>query len=142
MAVKSLISLSFVPEGEILERFFELADNFPPSDKVEEVITYFEVTYILGRNSVQGRGRVSPATLLRCGIILTLEETMCPRTESLLRATIMRCTLSFYPNIPPSGSFLKDCKESERDIALHLETIADDAVANNPRVMQKSSLYP
>ena len=52
MAVKLLISLSFVHEGEILENFFKLADNFPPLDGVEKLITYFEVMYHNALNSL------------------------------------------------------------------------------------------
>ena len=60
MAVKSLISLSFMPEGEILERFFELSDNFPPLTRMQDLITYFEINNIQGRDRGQGRGRVPP----------------------------------------------------------------------------------
>ena len=60
MAVKSLIALSFLFEGGILESFFELADNFPPLYRVEELITYFKVTNIQGKNRGQGRRREPP----------------------------------------------------------------------------------
>ena len=57
MAVKSLIALSFVPENEVLERFNELVDSFPDLERVEELIAYFEVTYVQGRDRGNGRGR-------------------------------------------------------------------------------------
>ena len=55
-----MLYYSFVPEGEIIvERFFEQAD-FPPLDRVEELITHFEVTCIQGSDRGQGTGRVPP----------------------------------------------------------------------------------
>ena len=46
MAVKSLSALSFFPENDVLERFLDLVDLFLDLDRVEELITYFEVTYL------------------------------------------------------------------------------------------------
>ena len=47
MQVKSLWALSFVPTNGFLERFQELADTFPNEEEgVEELLAYFEVTYI------------------------------------------------------------------------------------------------
>ena len=56
MAVKSLSALSFVPENDVLERFLDLVDLFPDLDRVEELIAYFEVTYVQGRDRGHGRG--------------------------------------------------------------------------------------
>ena len=53
MAVKSLMmTLSFVPENEVLERF---EDVLPDMDRANEIFAYFEMTYIHGRDRGVGR---------------------------------------------------------------------------------------
>ena len=60
MAVKSLQALAFVPEENVLEIFLELAESFPDLERVEELVAYFEVTYVRGRERGGGRGRAQP----------------------------------------------------------------------------------
>ena len=108
--VKSLISLLFVPEGEILDKFFELADNFVSLDRVEELITYFEVTSIQGRDRGQGRGRVPPRYPHEMWNHLNSPRNNVPRTTSAVEGYQMCCELSL--SIPTSASFLKYCKET------------------------------
>ncbi|XP_065665576.1 uncharacterized protein LOC136087001 [Hydra vulgaris] len=62
--VKSLASLSFVPLTEINERFEELAPIFPDNSPTNDLLSYFETTYVSQRS--KGRWGVSEFQIPTC----------------------------------------------------------------------------
>ena len=77
--------------------------------------------------------RIKWCIFVWCGIVLTPQETMFHERQTLLRATIMRWTLSFYP----TSHHLEASWRIVKRHCLHLKTIADDVVANNLPATQK-----
>jgi hypothetical protein len=60
-SVRCLSALSHVPVADVAEAFDVLAESMPPHEKMNELLTYFEHSYIRGRR-VRGRGEnYSPA---------------------------------------------------------------------------------
>ena len=55
MAVRCLPALAMVPSADVTDAFLTLADNMPDHDKMPELLSYFEHTYIRGRRR-PGRG--------------------------------------------------------------------------------------
>lgn len=53
-SVRCLAALAFVPVGDVGEAFDILADNMPPHDHMNELVSFFEHTYIRGRR-LRGR---------------------------------------------------------------------------------------
>lgn len=53
--IKSLSALSHVPSDDVVSAFETLVETMPANEKVNDVVTYFEHTYIRGRRR-QGRG--------------------------------------------------------------------------------------
>lgn len=47
--IRCLSALAFVPEEDVPNAFDELVDDMPPYERIEELVTYFEHTYIRGR---------------------------------------------------------------------------------------------
>ena len=61
-SLETFQALSFVPEVRVLDIFLELADTFPQDiDRVNELLSYFEVTYVRGRVRANGMGRAPPS---------------------------------------------------------------------------------
>lgn len=55
LAIRSLAALSHVPVADVAESFDLLAESMPDADRIDEVVTYFEHTYVRGRR-LPGRG--------------------------------------------------------------------------------------
>ena len=55
IAVRCLAALSHVPVDDVPEAFDVLAESMPDADHLDEVVTYFEHTYVRGRR-LRGRG--------------------------------------------------------------------------------------
>ena len=55
IAVRCLAALSHVPVQDVTEAFELLSDSMPAMNNIDEVLTYFEHTYIRGRR-IRGRG--------------------------------------------------------------------------------------
>jgi hypothetical protein len=55
VAVRCLSALSLVPEADVSDAYDILADNMPDHEKMNELLSYFERTYIRGRRRA-GRG--------------------------------------------------------------------------------------
>jgi len=53
--IRSLPALSHVPSDNVLEAFDSLVEQMPANEKVQDVVTYFEHTYVRGRRR-PGRG--------------------------------------------------------------------------------------
>ena len=54
-AVRCLAALSHVPVDDVVEAFELLVESMPPAEHMDELVTYFEHTYIRGRRQ-RGRG--------------------------------------------------------------------------------------
>jgi len=48
-AVRCLPALAMVPSSDVVDSFLILADNMPNHDKIPELLSYFEHTYVKGR---------------------------------------------------------------------------------------------
>ena len=96
-----MTAISFVPENDVLERFLELVDSFPDLEHVDELIAYFEVTYIQGPWQGNGSSQIS----LKCENILKIQPTMFQEPPMLLKDITMGSILSFFPSILACGSF-------------------------------------
>lgn len=55
IAIRSLAALSHVPVDDVPEAFDLLAESMPVADHIDEVVTYFEHSYVRGRR-LRGRG--------------------------------------------------------------------------------------
>lgn len=55
ISLRCLAALSHVPVDDVPEAFDELAESMPAAEHVDEVLTYFEHTYVRGRR-LRGRG--------------------------------------------------------------------------------------
>lgn len=53
--VRSLVSLAHVPVDDVLEVFDTLTESMPVTEHMEQLVSYFEHTYIRGRR-LRGRG--------------------------------------------------------------------------------------
>ena len=53
--VRCLAALAFVPTESVVEAFEILEDSMPPHDSMNELLSYFESTYVRGRR-LRGRG--------------------------------------------------------------------------------------
>ena len=54
-AVRCLAALSHVPVDGVMEAFELLVESMPPAEHMDELVSYFEHTYIRGRRQ-RGRG--------------------------------------------------------------------------------------
>lgn len=52
---RCLSALAFVPENDVADAFDELVEDLPQHERIEELVTYFEHSYIRGRR-LRGRG--------------------------------------------------------------------------------------
>jgi hypothetical protein len=52
--IRCLPALSHVPVSDVLDAFETLVDSFPPNEKLNELVSYFELTYVRGRR-LRGR---------------------------------------------------------------------------------------
>ena len=129
MSVKSLVALSFVPEEDILDIFNNLADSFPPLDRVDELLAYFELTYIQGRDRGQGRERGPPRYPPSVWNHFSAPRNNIPRTTNAVEGYHNGLNSLFLSQHP---SVWKLMDGLNKDISLHLKTLADNEVANNP----------
>ena len=127
MSVKSLVALSFVPEEDILDILNNLADSFPPLDRVDELITYFELTYIQGRDRGHGRERGSPRYPPAVWNHFSAPRNNIPRTTNAVEGYHNGLNSLFLSQHP---SIWKLTDGLNIDISLHLKMLADNEVAN------------
>ena len=105
MAVKSLTALSFVPENDVLERFLELVDSFPDLEPVDELIAYFEITYVQGRDRGHGRGRGPARYLPQMWNHFEDPANNVPRTTNAVEGYHNGLNSLFIHSIPACESF-------------------------------------
>ena len=134
MAVKSLIALSFVPENEVLERFNELVDSFPDLERVEELIAYFEVTYVQGRDRGNGRGRGPARYPPQVWNHFQDPANNVPRTTNAVEGYHNGLNSLFLSQHPSMWKLLDGLI---KDISLQHKVYADNLAANNPPARQK-----
>ena len=135
LSVKCLQALSFVPEVRVLDIFLELADTFPQDiDRVNELLSYFEVTYVRGRERANGMGRAPPSYSPGFWNHYTDVQNNIPRTTNAVEGYHTALNAIFLSKHPSLWKLLEGL---EKDIVLHLKTLADDSVANNPPQRQK-----
>ena len=134
MAVKSLQALAFVPEENVLEIFLELAESFPDLERVEELVAYFEVTYVRGRERGGGRGQAQPRYSQAFWNHFNSTLNNVPRTTNAVEGYHNALNSLFLAKNP---SVWKLMTGLQKDMTLQLKTLADDRVANNPPVRQK-----
>ena len=134
MAVKSLTALSFVPENDVLERFLELVDSFPDLERVDELIAYFEVTYVQGRDRGHGRGRGPARYLPQMWNHFEDPANNVPRTTNAVEGYHNGLNSLFLSQHPSMWKLLDGLI---KDIALQQKVNADNMAANNPPARQK-----
>ena len=138
MSVKSLAALTFVPEEDILEVFQELAnyisDTFPELQRCDDLLSYFETTYIQGRDRGQGRGR-NPARFppQLWTHVQNIEQNV-PRTTNAVEGYHNGLNSLFLSQHP---SIWKLISGLERDINIQRKVRMDNLVANNPPSSQR-----
>ena len=134
MAVKSLSALSFFPENDVLERFLDLVDSFPDLDRVEELIAYFEVTYVQGRDRGHGRGRGPSRYPPQVWNHFEDPANNVPRTTNAVEGYHNGLNSLFLSQHPSMWKLLDGLT---KDIALQLKVHADNLAANNPPARRK-----
>ena len=141
MLVKSLLALTFVPENDVLERFQELVDKFddlveihPELERVNELYSYVELYYIRGRERPQGRGRAPAKYPIALWNHYADALNDVPRTANAVEGYHNGLNSLFLASHPTLWKLLAGL---ELDMALHLKTLADAQVVNNPAPRQK-----
>ena len=134
MAVKSLTALSFVPENEVLVRFEDVLETFPDIDRVDELVAYFEMTYIHGRARGEGRGRAPARFPINIWNHFEDPGNDVPRTTNAVEGYHNGLNSLFLSQHPTMWKLLDGLR---KDISLHLKTLADARVVNNPPARQK-----
>jgi len=56
--IRCLSALAFVPVTDVVQCFETLAEAMPPIEHMDELLSYFEQTYVRGRR-LQGRGETT-----------------------------------------------------------------------------------
>ena len=141
IAVKSLLALAFVPEGDVMLRFQELGvlfeeliESYPELDRVNELLTYVELYYIRGIERPNGRGRAPPKYPIALWNHFSDPENNIPRTTNAVEGYHNGLNSLFLAKHPTVWKLLDGLK---LDAALHLKTLADARVANNPAPRHK-----
>ena len=134
MAVKSLMALSFVPIDDVLPRFHELADSFPDIERVNELIAYFEVTYIQGRDRGAGLARNPPRYPPQVWNHFTDPADNVPRTTNAVEGYHNGLNSLFLSKHPSVWKLLDGLI---KDIALQHKVYADNQAVNNPAARKK-----
>ena len=134
LLVKSLAALAFVPEDEVLDRFQELADAFPDEDSSQELLTYFEATYIRGRDLGGNRGRATaryPPYMWNH----TIDALGCaPKTTNAVEGFHTALDALFLCDHPSMWKLLEGLR---KDMSVQKKIWADAQVANNPAQRRK-----
>lgn len=140
MAVKSLLALTFVPEDDVIDRFYEvverltdLAEEYPELERVDELCNYFELTFVRGAQR-PGRQRLPARYPIALWNHFTDPGNDVPRTTNAVEGYHHGLNSLFLSQHPSLWKLLTGL---EMDMALHLKTLADDQVANNPPRRQK-----
>lgn len=134
IAVKSLVALAFVPEQDVLERYQEIADSFPDIERADELLNYFELTYIQGRDRGQNRGRVEARYPPQIWNHFSAPRNNVPRTTNAVEGYHNGLNSLFLSQHPSMWKLMDGLR---KDMAIHLKTMADDQVANNPPARAK-----
>ena len=134
MAVKSLLALSFVPVDDVLLQFHELADSFPDLERADELIAYFEVTYIQGRDRGNGRERNPPRYPTQVWNHFEDPANNVPRTTNAVEGYHNGLNSLFLSKHPSMWKLLDGLN---KDIALQHKVYADNLAVNNPPARQK-----
>lgn len=135
MAVKSLLALAFVPENDVLVLFQELGEKFqtlidenPELERANELLTYVDLYYIRGRER-PGRGRAPPKYPIDMWNHFTDPGSDIPRTTNAVEGYHNGLNSLFLSKHPTLWKLLSGL---QLDMALHLKTLADADVENNP----------
>ena len=118
-----------MPEEDILDIFNTLADNFPPLDRVDELLAYFELTYIQGRDRGHGRERGPARYPPPVWNHFSAPRNNIPRTTNAVEGFHNGLNSLFLSQHPSIWKLMDGLK---KDISLHLKTLADNEVENNP----------
>ena len=127
--VKSLAALAFVPEQDVLDIFMELVDTFPEIDGIQEMITYFEITYVQGRDRGQGRGRGPARYPPQIWNHFEDPADNVPRTTNAVEGYHNGLNSLFLSQHPSMWKLLEGLN---KDMALQKKVYADNLAANNP----------
>lgn len=134
LLVKSLTALSFVPEDEVLDRFQELADAFPDDDNSQELLVYFEATYIRGRDLGRNRGH-APARYPPEMWNHSIDALGCaPKTTNAVEGFHTALDSLFLCDHPSMWKLLEGLR---KDMAIQKKAWADAQVTNNPSQRKK-----
>ena len=130
--VKSLSCLSFVPLGEVEFQFNELVRMFPAENYVQDILLYFEDTYIVHRGV--GGVRTDPRFPPACWNYFNNAEECLPKTTNCMEGyhnALKAMFLCQHPNVWVLFNGLK------RDIAAHRLTLQQALVQNPERRRRK-----
>ena len=132
MLVKSLPALSFIPVDELTERFEQLAEAFPDETACNDLLAYFESTYVRGpRIGRQNRNPRYPPSLWNHyddALVCAPKTTNC--TEGF-HNSLRSMFLCAHPTVWTLFNGLK------RDIAVHRLSVQNAEVQNIERPRNK-----
>ena len=141
IAVKSLLALSFVPENDVLERFLEVVERidnlveiYPELERVNELYSYVELNYIRGLERRHGRGRAPAKYPIPLWNHYLDALNNVPRTTNAVEGYHNGLNSLFLASHPTLWKLLAGLR---LDMALHLKTLADALMINNPTPRQK-----